>query len=101
MEQATSLRTQINRHDRLYYNQADPEISDQEYDNLRQELLRLEAEYPEISTANSPSQRVSGENDPHFNKVEHSTPMLSLGNAFNQEQFLAWQQRTARSLPTG
>jgi DNA ligase (NAD+) len=72
------LRDQIRRHDQLYYVEAQPEISDYEYDKLFSELEKLEAEYPELVTSNSPTQRVGGTPLKSFASVTHSKPMLSL-----------------------
>ena len=72
------LRREIRRHDRLYYEQARPEISDTEYDALVRELLQLEASFPDLITPDSPTQRVAGAAAGPFAQVEHRGPMLSL-----------------------
>ncbi len=72
------LRDEIRRHDRLYYVEARPEISDYEYDKLFDELKKLEAQFPELLTPDSPTQRVAGEPLKAFKSVRHSVPMLSL-----------------------
>ena len=87
------LRDQIRRHEHLYYVLDQPEISDAEFDRLMQELKRLEAEHPALVTPDSPSQRVGGKPREGFVKVEHSRPMLSLDNAYNEEELRAWERR--------
>jgi DNA ligase (NAD+) len=79
------LRNQIDRHNRLYYEEARPEISDQEYDLLFRELRDLEEKYPEIATADSPTRRVGGKPSKGFVQVRHAIPMLSLDNLFAKE----------------
>ena len=81
------LRQLINYHNYRYHVLDDPEIADPEFDALFQELLRLEAEHPELASPDSPTQRVgAGSVDGHFGAVQHRVPMLSLGNAFSAEQ---------------
>src|SRR3954469_19550443 len=87
------LREEIRRHEHLYYVLDAPEISDADFDRLMQELKRLEAEHPELVTPDSPSQRVGGKPREGFVKVEHSRPMLSLDNAYNEEELRAWERR--------
>jgi DNA ligase (NAD+) len=87
------LRTQINHHNYRYYVLDSPEISDAEYDELMRELKRLEAEYPELVTPDSPTQRVGAEPVEAFGTVEHREPMLSLANAFSPEELRAWHKR--------
>ncbi len=89
------LRAQINYHNQRYYVLDAPEISDAEYDALMEELRRLEAENPELITADSPTQRVGAAPVEAFGVVEHHTPMLSLGNVFSEEELMAWYKRTA------
>ncbi len=72
------LRRQIRRHDYLYYVRDKPGVSDEKYDRLFRELKRLEAGYPDLLTADSPTQRVGGEPLPAFETVDHAAPMLSL-----------------------
>ena len=93
------LRSLIRYHQHRYYVLDDPEISDQEFDVLFQELQRLEAEHPELRSDDSPTQRVGGYVSEKFEKVRHPTPMLSLGNAFSQEELYAWRERLRRLLP--
>ena len=87
------LRTQISRHDYRYYVLDDPQIPDAEYDQLMLELRGLEAEYPDLITADSPTQRVSGEPVATFGVVTHKVPMLSLDNAFTSDDVYAFDRR--------
>ncbi|MGO0059069.1 NAD-dependent DNA ligase LigA [Brevibacillus fluminis] len=87
------LREEIERHNRLYHTEDRPEISDAEYDQLMRELQALETEHPDLLTADSPTQRVGAEPLPFFEKVEHKTPMLSLGNAFNDTDLRDFDRR--------
>jgi DNA ligase (NAD+) len=87
------LRAQIARHDYRYYVLDDPELPDAEYDKLMIELRALEAEYPDLVTPDSPTQRVSGEPVSAFGVVAHKVPMLSLENAFTDEDVLAFDRR--------
>ncbi|HVP43306.1 MAG TPA: NAD-dependent DNA ligase LigA [Terriglobales bacterium] len=87
------LRDQIRYHEHRYYVLDDPEISDAEFDRLMQELKRMEAEHPELVTPDSPSQRVGGKPREGFIKVQHSRPMLSLDNAYDEEELRAWDRR--------
>ena len=93
-KRADDLRQVINTHNHSYYLLDDPTISDTEYDRLLQELRGLEEEYPELLTPDSPTQRVGGEPAEGFTQVQHSAPMLSLGNAFNPEDLENWLRRT-------
>ncbi len=79
------LRSQIREHDRLYYVLNQPEISDQKYDELFAELKKLEEENPQFITADSPTQRVSGQPLDGFKSVKHSVPMLSIDNTYSAE----------------
>jgi DNA ligase (NAD+) len=94
------LRSQINYHDYRYYALNDPEISDAEYDELMRELRRLEEQHPQLITPDSPTQRVSGQPVEAFGIVEHRLPLLSLGNAFNDEELLAWHRRASNLADT-
>jgi DNA ligase (NAD+) len=87
------LRTELRRHEHLYYVMDAPAISDQEYDALMNELKRLEAQYPEFLTPDSPTQRVGGKPAEGFQKVRHSRPMLSLDNAYSEEELRDWDRR--------
>ena len=90
---AIELRREINFNNHRYYVLDDPVISDPEYDRLLQELQELESEYPELLTADSPTQRVGGAPAEGFTQVQHSAPMLSLANAFNREDLENWLRR--------
>ncbi len=92
------LRAQISRHDYLYYVRSSPEVTDAEYDALMRELHAIEAEHPELVAPDSPTQRVSGAPAEGFDEVTHRLPMLSLGNAFNEEELVAWHSRAAEQL---
>jgi DNA ligase (NAD+) len=87
------LRREVRRHEHLYYVLDQPEITDAQYDALYRELAQLEAEHPDLVTADSPTQRVGGEPSAQFARVRHRSPMLSLQNAFLEEEIRAWDQR--------
>ncbi|MFQ5600446.1 MAG: NAD-dependent DNA ligase LigA [Candidatus Krumholzibacteriia bacterium] len=87
------LRRQIERHNRLYYEEAAPEISDEEYDALLRELADLEERHPETRTPDSPTQRVGGAPDEAFPNVLHRVPMLSLDNTYNVDELRAFHER--------
>jgi DNA ligase (NAD+) len=88
-----SLRDEIRRHEHLYYVLDAPELPDAEFDLLMQELKRLEAAHPELITPDSPTQRVGGKPREGFVKVVHSRPMLSLDNAFGEDELRNWDRR--------
>jgi DNA ligase (NAD+) len=88
-----SLRDDIRRHEYRYYVLDDPEISDAEFDRLMNELKKLEAAHPELITPDSPTQRVGGKPREGFVKVAHSVPMLSLDNAYSEEELRNWERR--------
>ncbi len=90
------LREQLNYHNYRYYVLDSPEISDAEYDILMNELRRLETQYPELITPDSPTQRVGAAPIEAFGTVVHRLPLLSLGNAFAPEEVSAWYARTRR-----
>jgi DNA ligase (NAD+) len=92
------LRREIERHNRLYYVLDRPEISDAEYDRLFRELLDLEARFPDLVTPDSPSQRVGGAPLDKFAQVTHRIPMLSLENAFNEQDITEFDDRVKRFL---
>jgi DNA ligase (NAD+) len=87
------LREKIRRHEHLYYVLDAPEISDADFDRFMQELKKLETEHPELITPDSPTQRVGGKPREGFVKVAHSRPMLSLDNAFGEDELRAWDRR--------
>jgi DNA ligase (NAD+) len=90
---AEELREQIRHHEHAYYVLDLPEISDAEFDALFLELRRLEEENPKLITADSPTQRVGGEASEQFAKVRHRSPMLSLQNAFDEDEIQAFDRR--------
>ena len=93
-QRAAELREELNYHNHRYYVLDDPEVSDADYDTLLRELRSLEAEYPELVSPDSPTQRVGASPAEGFSQVQHAVPMLSLANAFNLEEFQAWHRRT-------
>ena len=96
-----SLRRELERHNRLYYVEDAPEISDYEYDLLMQRLKALEAEHPELITPDSPSQKVGGEALSKFEPVQHQVPLESLTDVFSYEELFAFGERMDASLPGG
>jgi len=92
------LRREIERHNYLYYVLDQPQISDADYDALFRELQDIETEYPELVTPDSPTQRVGAPPLEEFETSEHRTPMLSLQNAFGEEELRAFDQRVKRFL---
>ena len=88
-----SLREKIRHHEYRYYVLDDPEISDAEFDRLMNELKKLEAAHPDLVTSDSPTQRVGGRPRDGFVKVPHSSPMLSLDNAYSEEELRDWERR--------
>jgi len=93
------LVEEIRRHDHAYYVQAQPSISDQEYDRLYKQLLDLEQKFPALVTSDSPTQRVGGEPLKAFKPVQHRQPMLSLDNTYSQEELREFVNRVQRLLP--
>ena len=98
-DRLAELRERIHHHDYMYYIEARPEVSDAEYDALMRELRALEAEYPELVTPDSPTQRVGGVPTDLFRPVEHRTPMLSLDNAMTEDDLRDFEGRVRRLLP--
>ncbi|MEE9515748.1 MAG: NAD-dependent DNA ligase LigA [Candidatus Adiutricales bacterium] len=94
------LREEIHRHNRLYYLEQSPEVSDAEYDRLFQELKDLEGSHPELIATDSPTQRVGAEPQEKFASVEHVVPMLSLDNGFAEEDVIEFESRIKRFLKT-
>ncbi len=92
-DQIERLREKIRHHEHLYYVMDAPEITDAEYDELMQQLKALEAAHPALITPDSPTQRVGGKPREGFTKQKHSRPMLSLDNAYNEEELRAWDRR--------
>ena len=92
-KRAEELRGELARHDHRYYVLDDPEIGDDAYDALIDELRALEEEHPELRTPESPTQRVGGQPLGKFQQVRHGEPMFSLANARSREEFRAWETR--------
>jgi DNA ligase (NAD+) len=92
-EKIEALREKIRHHESRYYVLDDPEISDADFDKLMNELRRLEAEHPKLITPDSPTQRVGGKPREGFVKAKHSSPMLSLDNAYSEEELRDWERR--------
>lgn len=97
-KRADELRRLIEHHNYRYYVLDDPDVPDAEYDRLMQELESIESSYPELVTAESPTQRVSGTPMEGFVPVQHRVPMLSLGNAFSKEEVTDFFRRVSRGL---
>jgi len=97
-ERIAELRREIRYHEERYYVLNDPELADAEFDALMQELERLEAENPDLVTSDSPTQRVSGRPAAGFETVEHAEPMLSLDNAYSEEELREFDARVRRGL---
>ncbi len=95
------LRARIRHHEEQYYIHNAPEIADEEFDRLLHELERLEAEYPDLVSTDSPTQRVAGRPVEGFETVEHVVPMLSLDNAYNDDELRAFDERVRKSAGTG
>ncbi|WP_165231032.1 NAD-dependent DNA ligase LigA [Aquisphaera insulae] len=95
------LRDELNRHNRLYYEEAAPEISDREYDRMMERLTELEAEHPELASPDSPTQRVGGAPLTEFRTVTHAVPMLSIDNTYNYDEVREWDARVRRGLNPG
>ena len=97
VERAEALRETIRYHNERYFGEDAPEISDAEFDEMARELVQLEADHPEIVTPDSPTQRPGAGSVPTpFSEVRHLLPMMSLDNAFSEEELVAWGQRIAR-----
>jgi len=92
-KQIESLRKTINQHNYSYYVLDMPTITDQEYDQLMRELIQFEEQYPQFLTPYSPTQKVGGQPLPFFEKVEHKSPLLSLGNAYNEQDLYEFDRR--------
>src|SRR5205823_11979559 len=93
------LRDEIRKHDRRYYEEAAPTISDREYDRLYKELVDLEAKFPDLVTSDSPTQRVGGKPLQAFAQIQHRVPMLSLDNTYSEDEVANFYKRIKRRLP--
>ena len=96
--QLETLRSELNRHNYLYFVLDAPEISDGQYDKLMRELREIEERHPDLVTPDSPTQRVGAEPAEGFRQAQHPVPLLSLGNAFDEAELMAWHRRTANLL---
>jgi len=92
------LRQKLEYHNYLYYVKDEPEISDAEYDRMFRELLELEKAHPELASPDSPTQRVGGEALERFAKIQHHAPMLSLANAFSEDELRSFNRRVSGGL---
>src|SRR6185436_12815267 len=100
-QRLAELRDAIRHHEERYYIHHDPEIADEEFDRLLHELEKLEADFPDLVTIDSPTQRVAGRPIEGFATVEHLVPMLSLDNAYNEEELRAFDERVRRGAQPG
>jgi DNA ligase (NAD+) len=98
-QKVDELREEIRKHDRLYYHDAAPVISDREYDRLYKELVDLETQFPDLLTPDSPTQRVGGKPLEAFAQIEHRAPMLSLDNTYSEDEVANFYKRMTRLLP--
>ena len=98
IKQVKLLRDEINHHNYCYYVLDEPEIPDKEYDRLLRELQELERQYPELITPDSPTQRVGAAPLVQFDEVQHLLPMLSLNNAFDEQEVNDFDRRAREKL---
>src|SRR3989344_6178576 len=92
------LRAEVERHRHLYHVLDKPEISDAALDSLKYELVKIEEQFPDLITPESPTQRVGGQPLPQFKKVTHRQPTLSLEDVFTQDEIVEWEQRNQKIL---
>lgn len=95
---ADHLRTELHRHNHLYYAEAAPEVSDKEFDVLLRELQDIEAQFPDLVTGDSPTQRVGGAPLDGFKQIQHAVPMMSLDNTYSEEELTAFFARVQKGL---
>ncbi|MCP4639800.1 MAG: NAD-dependent DNA ligase LigA [bacterium] len=100
-ERHAGLSAEIERHNRLYYDEAKPEITDIEFQGLMNELEALETEFPALATTDSPTQHVGGAPTEGFATVRHEVPMLSMDNTYNADELRAFDERVRKGLPEG
>src|SRR5690242_17506499 len=100
-ERAAKLRDELNFHIYRYNVLGSPIITDAEYDKLYHELKAIEAEHPELVTPDSPTQRAGSDLSEDFPKIRHPAPILSLSNAFSEEDLTEWEKRNLKLLPAG
>ena len=98
-QRAAELRSELARHNRLYYALGTPEITDRDFDELMRELIELEEKDPQLRTPDSPTQRVGGEPVEGFEQVAHDPPMLSLDNTYSLDEVEEWVARLERQAP--
>ncbi|MEE9368125.1 MAG: NAD-dependent DNA ligase LigA [Pontiella sp.] len=98
-QQIKEIRTKIEQHNRLYYINATPEITDREYDQLLQSLEDLERQFPEYASATSPTQRIGGAPLDHFENIKHTVPMMSLSNTYSKEELVEFDVRIRKLIP--
>ena len=98
LKKIQKLRSELERHNRLYYLEAKPEITDRDYDRLMRELIDFERAFPDLVTSDSPSQRVGGEPLKTFKTIEHKVPMLSLDNTYSREELEEFAKRVQKGL---
>src|SRR5215203_6917394 len=94
-KEVDDLRAEIERHSELYYQKASPEISDFEFDKLLERLKQIEAEYPELVTPDSPTQRIGGKAD-NLKPFVHTVPLMSLDNSYDLDDLKAFTERCER-----
>src|SRR6266478_7113781 len=97
-KRVAELREQIRFHDRKYYDEERPVISDREYDRLMQELIDLEKEHPDLITPESPTQRVGGDVQTALKQVRHAVPMMSIDNTYSEAEVRAFDERVRKAL---
>jgi DNA ligase (NAD+) len=97
-QRIAQLCDEIREHDRKYYLEARPSISDREYDRLMQELIDLEGQHPELATPDSPTQRVGGDVQTELKPVRHAVPMMSIDNTYSEEDLRAFDERVRKLL---
>jgi len=100
-DRLAELRRLIRHHEERYYVLSDPEISDAEFDGLMRELEALERAHPDLITPDSPTQRVGGRPVEGFSTVDHAVPMLSLDNAYSEDELRAFDERVRKGLEAG
>ena len=98
MDRIDFLRAELNRHNYLYYVKAEPEIDDYQYDQMMNELMALEKANPDRFDPDSPSQRVGNDINQNFQQVYHRFPMLSLGNTYNKQEIVEFDERVRKAL---
>src|SRR6185503_3042843 len=95
----SELRAEIAKHNRRYYEEAAPTISDREYDALYRELIDLEKQFPKLATPDSPTQQIGDKPLKAFAQITHRVPMLSLDNTYSEEEVTDFYRRLERLLP--